>query len=52
MLSRTKYRLKVLDETLAFGFALKLFSEDDLCYGKKIVYSILGLLILNNEVIN
>jgi len=52
VLGTTRYRLKVLDETLAFGFALKLFSEDVLRYWKKIAFSNMGLLIINNEVIN
>jgi hypothetical protein len=41
VLSRTKYRLKVLEETLTFGFALKVFSEDVLRYWKKIAFSTL-----------
>ena len=46
VLSRTKYRVKVLGETLAFGFALTVLSEDVLCYWKKIAFSTLGLTYL------
>ena len=52
VLTRSKYRITVLDETFSFGLALQVFSQTVLCYLKKVAFNTLGIVITNNGVIN